>query len=238
METGGGGWPSSYHYKMANKSQQHHRKEKLLKIPTTLREGWAADVTRSTPSSPEVKTSPLRTANELSRSVNFLLDVHEQRVERGLSAGSVSGSSEEMIPTAVARWNGRRQSSYHEKTEPIVAGLLPPTSSTATAAAAAPRRSSMSRIFDTGRRHSHHHSSAGSLLTSVLSKTLHRSKKYVLLLVSIGFFGFSSSPSLILLWCCQGLLLLDLSQRNRGQLACAISIVVSCSISQQYRRGE
>lgn len=189
METGGG-WPS--HHKMASKSQ-HGRKEKLLKIPTTLREGWA-DVTRSTPSSPEAKTSPLRTANELSRSVNFLLDVHEQRVERGLS-GSASGSSEEMIPTAVGRWNGRRQSSYQERTEPI-AGLLPPP------ADLKPRRSSMSRIFDTGRRHSHHHSSAGSLLTSVLSKTL-RSKKYVVLCCFFPpLLRFSvSSSSLIWLWC-------------------------------------
>lgn len=138
--------------------------------------GWP-DVTRSTPNSPKNRSSSLRTAAELSRSVNFLLNVHDRQVDResGFSLGTLARSEEMLSPSPPPSpptsgcWNSgqRRQSSFEET--PI--GLLPPTDHLK------PRRSSMSILFDAGHRHSHH-SNATSLLTSVLSKTL-RSKKYV-----------------------------------------------------------
>lgn len=128
------------------------KKSKLLHIPKTVREGWA-DVTRSTPSSPEARTSPFRTANELSRSVNFLLNVHEQNVDH---FGSASSSSTEDLPTT------DRKSSL-----PEASLSLPPDETR-------PRRSSMSRIFETGLGRRSPHSSAGNLLTAVLSKTLRK----------------------------------------------------------------
>lgn len=145
------------------------RKEKFLHIPKTLKEGWA-DVTRSTPSSPEARKSPLQTANELSRSVNFLLNIHEERVANGLrdDTGS-SGSSIEDLSTPInVDGVANRKSSLPEPVHELVVD----------ADESRPRRSSMSRIFDSrklGNRSPH--SSAGNLLTAVLSKTIR--KKYV-----------------------------------------------------------
>lgn len=134
-----------------NNKTGKQKKSKLLHIPKTVREGWA-DVTRSTPSSPEARTSPFRTANELSRSVNFLLNVHEQNVDH---FGSASSSSTEDLPPT------DRKSSLPEHSL-----SLPPDER--------PRRSSMSRIFETGLGRRSPHSSAGNLLTAVLSKTLRK----------------------------------------------------------------
>ena len=150
--------------------------------------GWP-DVTRSTPNSPKNRSSSLRTAAELSRSVNFLLNVHDRQVDSGFIR--TLAHSEEMLspspppsPPTSGCWNSgqRRQSSFEET--PI--GLLPPTDHLK------PRRSSMSILFDAAHRHSHH-SNATSLLTSVLSKTL-RSKKYVRLSLFSFFLQFYIHP--------------------------------------------
>jgi hypothetical protein len=142
------------------------KKEKYLKIPKTLREGWA-DVTRSTPSSPDSRrTSPFRTANELSRSVNFLLNVHEVGVADSPTSGSESGSSLDGLERAGESWvaGGARKSSLQPAPKPITPEEMP-------------RRSSTSRLFESGggpgsRRSPH--SSVGNLLTAVLAKTLRK----------------------------------------------------------------
>lgn len=143
------------------------KKDKYLKIPKTLREGWA-DVSRSTPSSPDSRrTSPFRTANELSRSVNFLLNVHEVGVADSPTSGSESGSSLDGLEKAGESWvaaGGARKSSLQPAPKPITSEEMP-------------RRSSTSRLFESGggpgsRRSPH--SSVGNLLTAVLAKTLRK----------------------------------------------------------------
>lgn len=135
------------------------KKQKHLHIPKMLREGWA-EVTRSTPSSPDTcRTSPFRVANELSRSANFLLDVHDQRVEcvtSGSSGSSVDGDY----------WGecakGSRKAS------------LQPTPKVTASLEDMPRRSSTSRLVDSGKSRRSPHSSVGNLLAAVLSKTLRK----------------------------------------------------------------
>lgn len=142
------------------------KKEKYLHIPKTLKEGWA-EVTRSTPSSPDIskRSSPFRTANELSRSVNFLASVHQNQVDSSRSISS--GSSVEEIPSA-ENWEAgqNRKSSLQDPPKMLLPDEF------------RPRRSSMSRLFDSANSRSQH-SSVGNLLTAVLSKTLR--KKYVCL---------------------------------------------------------
>ncbi len=152
------------------KAAKTTRKEKLLHIPKTLREGWA-EVTRSTPSSPESKPNPFRTANELSRSVNFLLNVHETRVESALSGSSGSSAEEISTSSAAAGWADGQQNVVERKAslQDSPKMILPEEFR--------PRRSSMSRLFDGSSSRRSQHSSAGNLLAAVLSKTLR--KKYV-----------------------------------------------------------
>ncbi|XP_046440244.1 nuclear receptor coactivator 7-like isoform X9 [Daphnia pulex] len=142
------------------------KKDKYLKIPKTLREGWA-DVTRSTPSSPDSRrTSPFRTANELSRSVNFLLNVHEVGVVDSPTSGSESGSSLDGLDKAGETWvaGGARKSSLQPAPKPITPEEMP-------------RRSSTSRLFESGGSRRSPHSSVGNLLTAVLAKTLRKKTK-------------------------------------------------------------
>jgi len=161
------------------------KKEKYLKIPKTLREGWA-DVTRSTPSSPDSsRTSPLRTANELSRSVNFLINVHGHGVDSPTSGSS--GSSMDGLENSPEYWGDRQNVPRKASLQPTPKLVSPEEM---------PRRSSLSRLFESGGGRRSPHSSVGNLLTAVLAKTVH--KKYVAkclvfnseLMVSSELFGF------------------------------------------------
>ena len=141
-------------------------KEKHLSKVLKEEEDW---VTRSTPTSPQLskkkKTQTSRTAVELSRSVNFLLNIH-QEVEVVSSGSSV----EEISPVVVdyrddGQKTAERKCSLSIQSSPKM--LFPEDFR--------PRRSSMSRLFDSGNnRRSSSHSSAGNLLTAVLSKTLRK----------------------------------------------------------------
>jgi hypothetical protein len=148
---------------MASKGTKTPKKEKYLQIPKTLREGWA-EVTRSTPSSPDSsRTSPFRTANELSRSVNFLLNVHEQRVESPTSCSSASSVDGE--ENLAQYWGGGQNVTRKSSLQPP-SKLVSPEEM--------PRRSSLSRLLDSGGGRRSPHSSVGNLLTAVLAKTLRK----------------------------------------------------------------
>ncbi|KAK4015389.1 hypothetical protein OUZ56_030369 [Daphnia magna] len=143
------------------------KKPKYVPIPKTLREGWA-EVTRSTPCSPEsCRTSRFRVADELSRSVNLLLDVHDRRV------GSTASNSSDSV-------DGDRNSAQDWgecQTGPRKASLQPTPK--VALHQDMPRRSSTSRLFDSGGGRRSPHSSLGNLLTAVLSKTLRKNGREV-----------------------------------------------------------
>ena len=159
-------------------------KEKHLSKVLKEEEDW---VTRSTPTSPQLskkkKTQTSRTAVELSRSVNFLLNIH-QEVEVVSSGSSV----EEISPVVVdyrddGQKTAERKCSLSIQSSPKM--LFPEDFR--------PRRSSMSRLFDSGNnRRSSSHSSAGNLLTAVLSKTLR--KKWVALSLNLRLFQRHGQP--------------------------------------------
>ena len=148
------------------------RKSKpYLKIPKIFKDGGWVDSTRSTPSSPDGQTTTMRTASELSRSVNFLLNIHQDIVvpDDGHCTGSSGSSTEDVSAFSLrdGRQNGNGDAGAGRKAS------LQDTPKMLFPEEFRPRRSSMSRLLDQSHRRSPH-SSASNLLTAVLSKTLRK----------------------------------------------------------------